>query len=59
MDDYQFIRDQFKDMDIGVLLLNAGCAQFGPFKEMTDDEIEGIVSTNALHVVYLAKALIP
>ena len=47
-----------KDIDIGVLILNAGIAIMTPFKDLTDDEIENTININALHPIYLAKALV-
>ena len=57
--EYQAIGDQLKDIDIGMLILNAGWAVMGPFKDLTPLEIEQIVTINALHPIYLCKALLP
>jgi short-subunit dehydrogenase len=56
--DYKVISDQLKDKDVGILCLNAGVQQMGAFSELTDQEIQDIVSVNALHVVYFAKLMI-
>ena len=56
--DYEKIADQVKDLDIAMLLLNAGVAQFYPFTEASNDLIEQMVSVNALHPIYLAKVLL-
>ncbi len=57
--DYQAIAEQLKDIDIGLLILNAGWAVMGPFKDLTPLEIEQTVTINALHPIYLCKALLP
>lgn len=43
---------------MGVLVLNAGFAQVGPFVDLKDDEVEKQVQVNTNHVIYLAKAMI-
>jgi len=54
--DYQEqIGDKVKDLDIGVLALNAGVGSFGAFEDLLNDEVESMVSVNALHVVYTLK----
>ena len=42
-----------------MLLLNAGWAVMGPFNDLTPLEIEQTVTINALHPIYLIKALLP
>jgi 17beta-estradiol 17-dehydrogenase / very-long-chain 3-oxoacyl-CoA reductase len=56
--DYQVIADQLRDIDIGLLILNAGWTLMGPFKDLTPQEIEQTVTINALHPIYLLKALL-
>jgi short-subunit dehydrogenase len=36
-----------KDIDIGILILNAGWGEMSPFINLTDDEIEQHVNINA------------
>ena len=50
--------EQVKDIDVGILILNAGMALMGPFIDLTPQEIEQTVTINALHPVYLCKALL-
>ncbi|TNV76896.1 hypothetical protein FGO68_gene12765 [Halteria grandinella] len=57
--DYAKIADQIKDIDISILILNAGWTCMGPFASLTPDEVEQTVTINALHPVYLIKALLP
>jgi short-subunit dehydrogenase len=51
-------RDEFKDMDIGFLSLNAGCWAMGPIDLVDDTEFEKQYSLNVLHVVYMARAFL-
>ena len=46
-------------MDVGVLILNAGTAVMGPFKDVTDKEVERTVTVNALQPIYLLKTMVP
>jgi short-subunit dehydrogenase len=59
IDEYQSaIGDKLKDVDIGVLIVNAGYGRMGPFDEMLPSEIETSFQTNAAHVVYTIKVLV-
>jgi len=40
-------------------VLNAGTAVMGPFKDVTDKEVERTVNVNALQPIYLAKTMVP
>ena len=51
--------DKLKNIDIGILVLNAGVGGMGPFVEMDGSKIQEIVNVNALQVVYMAKAVLP
>ena len=42
-----------------MLCLNAGRVVIGPFDLIPDKEIESTITLNTLHVIYLAKALLP
>ena len=54
--DYQMqIGDKLQNLEIGVLALNAGVGSFGAFEDLTNEEVESMVSVNALHVVYTLK----
>ena len=60
MADYQsFVAREFKDLDIGILCLNAGCVVPGPTDLVSDSDFERVITLNGLHVLYLTKALIP
>ena len=56
--DYATIASQIADIDIAMLILNAGWTVMGPFKDLTSEEVEQTVTINALHPVYLSKALL-
>ena len=57
--DYQTtIGDKLKDVDVAVLVLNAGYLFNGPFKDLTNDEIESHIKLNILHVTYTTKVLV-
>ena len=51
------IGEPLKDLDIGVLVANAGFSSVGPFADLTDSELEGAFRCNAMHVVYTIKVL--
>ena len=53
------IADKLKEIDVGVLILNAGMGVMGPFKDITDEEVERTVTINALQPIYLLKTMIP
>lgn len=44
------------DMDIGLVVNNAGLGTPGPFKDV--DSLENLVAVNALHPIYMTKAMI-
>ena len=48
-----------KDLDIGVVCLNAGIANAAPFRKMSHENIQSMVAVNALHVIYLTKVMHP
>jgi len=57
--DYQVLVTQMKDMDIGMLVINAGFLGYPQdFETFSDLDIERMVSVNALQPVYLIKVLL-
>ena len=56
--DFEEIAEKLEKIDIAMLVLNAGWTLVSPFKDLTSEEMERIVNINALHPIYLAKALI-
>ena len=56
--EYENIAAQLKDIDIGMLILNAGWQQAAPFLDLRPDLIEYTVNINAVHPAYLSKVLV-
>lgn len=52
------IASKLTALDIGVLVLNAGYADMGPFHMIDDMECEKQISVNAVHVLFLLKVMI-
>jgi short-subunit dehydrogenase len=49
IEDYKTkIGDALKDIDIGMLFLNAGYGQCGPFADITNMDVQKICNVNAL-----------
>jgi len=55
----ELVSRELAGLDIGVLCLNAGCWVTGPVDLQADSDFERVFGLNALHVVYLTKALLP
>lgn len=53
------IADKIANLDVGVLALNAGFAQVGPFVDISNEEVERLCQVNANHVLYTAKVVLP
>ena len=49
---------ELKDLDIGVLCLNAGLNHMGPIDLVSDQKYETVWNVTGLHNVYLLKALV-
>ncbi len=58
-EEYSKVAAQVADIDIGMLILNAGSLTISKFSILSPQELESQINLNALHVVYLAKALMP
>ena len=55
----QLAKEQFPDIDIGLLVLNAGVmVPYFPYDMSTDEQAESTFAINGLHVVYMTKALV-
>jgi len=54
----ELIADKVRDIDIGMLFLNAGTIVCGPFKDLYPEHIENSVTINALQPMYTTKVLI-
>ncbi|MGG3914045.1 SDR family NAD(P)-dependent oxidoreductase [Rossellomorea vietnamensis] len=55
----QFSRNHLNDLNVELLIHNAGVGYFGPFEESSDDELISMFETNALGPIRLTKALLP
>ena len=59
INDFQrILGDQLKDIDIGILIPNAGVVYPIPFAELSNREVETSVQVNACHVIYTLKVLV-
>jgi short-subunit dehydrogenase len=56
---HKLVADNFADIEIGYLALNAGITNGGWFWKETDELLENIMILNGTHVVFLMKALLP
>ena len=57
--DYQTkIGDKLKDIDIGMLFLNAGYALPGAFADLTNMDVQQMCNINSLQPIYTAKVLV-
>lgn len=56
-EDIQKIIDETEDLDVGLLINNAGVEQFGPFLEYSIERYSNIVSVNVQAVVTLTHAI--
>jgi len=60
IEDYKTqIGDQLRFLDIAMLFLNAGVSHVGAFADITNQEVQEMVSVNALQPIYCAKVLLP
>lgn len=53
------IADKLKDVDVSVLILNAGCTKMNAFVKLEDQHCQDIVMINTLHPAYLSKVMAP
>lgn len=49
------ITSKLQDIDIGMLILNAGNAFPGPYKDLHDWEVELVVNICAVQIPYMIK----
>ncbi|MED3623755.1 SDR family NAD(P)-dependent oxidoreductase [Neobacillus thermocopriae] len=48
-----------KQFDIFGVVNNAGVGHFGPFPELTEEQITEMLNTNVLGTIYMTKAILP
>jgi len=59
IEDYREILGKaVEDIDIALVFLNAGHVQVGAFSAIRDNDVHKMVSINALHPIFTAKALV-
>ena len=47
-----------KDLEIGILVVNAGVACMGLFNDLYNQEVEDLLNVNATHVAFTIKVLL-
>ncbi|CDW79642.1 steroid dehydrogenase [Stylonychia lemnae] len=57
--DYERIAQRLKQYDVAMLLLNAGYGKPERFDAKENIEVEEAVNLNALHCIYMTKAMLP
>lgn len=55
----EHIVSKLADLDVGILIVNAGDSTLGPYHMLSDDELEKIINVNVLQSTYLIKAMLP
>ena len=58
-EDYEKLAEKMKSIDIGMVFLNAGIGEPGPFVDLDTQRMERIVKLNVCHPMYLTRALLP
>jgi len=56
---HEVIGSKLADLEVGMVVLNAGAANVGLFNNKDDSLIEEVMQINANQVIYLSKVLIP
>jgi short-subunit dehydrogenase len=54
----QLVGDKLKDVDVAMLILNAGLASMGRFAQLTGETVQSVINVNALHPLYTTKVLL-
>ena len=59
IEDYRnTIGDKLKDLDVAVVVINAGYVFNGPLNDLRDHEVENHINLNIIHVAYTTKVLL-
>jgi short-subunit dehydrogenase len=58
MSEYNTLAKELSSLDIAMLDLNAGVLEISEFSDMADENLESMLNCNALHPIYLTKALL-
>jgi len=59
IEDYRYIADELKTIDVAMLFLNAGVGSGGPLKDEATDNVEKVLTVNLLHYIYLCRMMLP
>ena len=51
----EIFTDEIMNLDIGVVIANAGWGEPGVYHEIPDDDLKGTININAVQVVYIFK----
>jgi len=58
MDDYRdTIESKLRDLDVSILILNAGMTAMGPFELLDETTVSNIVTCNVMQTSYLTKLM--
>lgn len=58
LDDYRnIIESKLRNLDVSMLILNAGMAATGPFEKIDEVNVSNIVTCNMMHTSYLPKLM--
>ena len=57
--DYIDLGDSVQDLDVSILINNAGYANLCPFEDEEYANLERIIKTNTGHYIYLTRAILP
>ena len=49
--------DKIKDLDVAVLVINAGVGKVGPFLDIDSEHVQDMVRVNVCQTAYLTKLM--
>ena len=57
LEEYDKLAAELADLDVALLILNAGYCVFGPLEELNTSEVESLIQVNAVQISYFTKAM--
>ena len=57
IEEYDFISEKLKGLDVAILVINAGVSDAGPFEKLNPLEIQNMIAVNVSHVLYTTKVM--
>ena len=57
IEDYNFISEKLKNLDVAILVVNAGVASTGPFEKLSGEDMQNQIAVNISHVLYTTKVM--